>query len=152
MKLVERLAIDIKEWPEGADGASPSAFEGRQVYFYGECGDGFDYFLDEAVDDFKDRIWVTKQEWQAARTAYLSSIQPARDPEIAAITDRVYGQLEAIESVSYEQELWDKAALTSLSAAMNVYSDDATEVQIIYCFEYADAFMAERAKRLKGGV
>lgn len=60
-----------------------------------------------------------------------------------------------------DQALWDKVAIAAMQSLMPIYWDtigdynSAEEMKVCHmesAFDYADAFMAERAKRMKGGV
>lgn len=95
MKLVDILARELTEWPNEAIYAfqdhdkelvfvfrdnNPSESGG---FLSDLCYDHVRQFAKQAPDR-----GVTRAEWQSARAAYLSSIQPARDPEISAVVDK----------------------------------------------------------------
>ena len=104
MKLVDILARELTEWPlpeyefvvQEEDGElffykmlKDAKYSGRHTWLYGENGSVYpepNIFLTIA-DDWKKAI-VSKSEWESARAAYLASIQPERDPEIAAVLDK----------------------------------------------------------------
>lgn len=114
MKLVDILARELKEWPINATHAVITETHARSSKDLGICftesgppvwhrdhwtilgsGCGQDVYWLTAHDikftfgceQSKQNI-VSKSEWQSARAAYLASIQPARDPEIAAVVDK----------------------------------------------------------------
>lgn len=95
MKLVDILARELTEWPNEAIYAfqdhdkelvfvlrdnKPSESGG---FLSDLCYDHVRQFAKQAPDR-----GVTRAEWQFARASYLDSIQPARDPEIAAVVDK----------------------------------------------------------------
>lgn len=104
MKLVDILARELKEWPllsyefvaQESDGEiyfymmrEDAKYSGANTWLRGENGSLYAYpsiFLTRS-DDWQTSV-VSKQEWQSTRAAYLASIQPARDPEIAAVVDK----------------------------------------------------------------
>lgn len=104
MKLVDILARELNEWPLPEHEYVVQEIDG-ELFFYKHRQDAKvsgggtwhsagnysaypkkDIFLTSAED--WDTAVVSKQEWQSARAAYLASIQPARDPEIAAVVDK----------------------------------------------------------------
>lgn len=53
------------------------------------------------------------------------------------------------DSEEFDQALWDKVAISALPAVIRVEYTMANEATIVeYAARYADAFMAERAKRI----
>ena len=103
MKLVDILARELKEWPVKKQKFVVQEGD-KELYFYQNkknaiysgfkswfCADGATYAEPsirlKLSDDWKTAI-VSKSEWESARAAYLSRIQPARDPEIAAVVDK----------------------------------------------------------------
>lgn len=104
MKFVDILVRELQEWPipehefvvQECDGElyfykmrEDAKYSGDGVWLYGVHGSDYpapNIFLTRA-DDWGTSI-VSKSEWQSARAAYLASIQPARDPEIAAVVDK----------------------------------------------------------------
>lgn len=120
MKLVEILAREIEMWPEDAIRASYGA--DMNVYF--EKIDGgiieTSYFT-RGVDI--PPFDVTRPQWQAERDR-----MKAMDTK----------QATASTEPTYEQQLWDRAAIAFISAGSS---------EVGACV-YADAFMAERAKRV----
>ena len=63
---------------------------------------------------------------------------------------------EACQHIQYEQELWDKVAseifIRACDESIATYRQEEVEYVAVRASSYADAFMAERAKRLKGDV
>lgn len=90
MKLVEILARELEEWPEDQDFAWQD--NDGEVRF--NNGIAYDFVATHmATDNIRvigetyPKNGVTKEAWQAARAAYLASIQPERDAEIAKVVD-----------------------------------------------------------------
>ena len=166
MKLVEILARELKEWPR------------TEVLYLSQAQDG-DLVLDfcDPVSDVPgdwehlgkcfDRAsdWidakVTIDQWEAERARILLESQPERDPLIREITSsasvgyQLERDFESEEVNKYEQDLWDKAAISAIggivaSRGFHEYStyQGVPENAAIFCAECADAFMAERAKRV----
>ena len=151
MKLVEILARELKEWPR------------TEVLYLSQAQDG-DLVLDfcDPVSDVPgdwehlgkcfDRAsdWidakVTRAQWETERARIAMDCISAFSQE----------QDQAEQAVSqYEQELWDKAAISAIggivaSRGFHEYStyQGVPENAAIFCAECADAFMAERAKRV----
>lgn len=103
MKLVDILARELTEWPVSSCRAVTQEAN-QELYFFAShndaCFDGFSCWIGEKnsqyskpktfcqlADDWYSAV-VKKSEWQSARAAYLASIQPARDPERAAVVDK----------------------------------------------------------------
>lgn len=90
MKLVEILARELEEWPE--DQAFAWQDYSGKVRFNNSRTSDF-YAGHMATDNIRffgesrPKNGVTKEAWQAARAAYLASIQPERDAEIAKVVD-----------------------------------------------------------------
>jgi hypothetical protein len=90
MKLVDILARELVEWPGGAEFAWQDW--DKEVRFYGTSFHEF-YATQLARDHVRNyesenpKHGVTIGDWKAARAAYLASIQPKRDAEIAQIVD-----------------------------------------------------------------
>ena len=153
MKLVEILARDVKEWldcwvsavqdSDGTvwfnlvDNVGP-IFDADRSWVSNPCHSE----IFNVSSDFQTAI-VTRAQWEAERARMAMDCISAFSQE----------QDQAEQAVSqYEQELWDRVAASSLSGVIAAYTDDDVKNNIAHCFEYADAFMAERAKRLKGGA
>lgn len=95
MKLVDILARELTEWPDEAIYAFQD--HDKELFFVfrdnkpSETGGFLSDLCYDHVRQFAKKApcrGVTRAEWQSARAAYLSSIQPARDPEIAAVVDK----------------------------------------------------------------
>lgn len=104
MKLVDILARELTEWPLQDHEYVVQEIDG-ELFFYKNlkyakisgggvwrsAGNDSAYptkeILLNSADDW-DKSVVSKSEWQSARAAYLASIQPARDPEIAAVVEK----------------------------------------------------------------
>lgn len=132
------LARELTEWPSGAKFAFQD-YDG-EVSFAMECNapSGANFVASRIANDNIRHIFhphpdngVTRAEWEAER-ALLASEQ---------------AQTEG-DAEEFDQSLWDKVAVAALAKSIGTYPDDATSEQVRYCFEYADAFMAERAKRI----
>ena len=154
MKLVEILARELTEWPEGTN----FIFQDYDGEAWGDAGDESLYTSSNICeehrkigDDFptslKDRYCslVTRAQWEAER-ARIAELARGQDSLIT--TDATPEEWRNECQKQYEQELWDRVAASSLSGVIAAYTDDDVKNNIAHCFEYADAFMAERAKRL----
>ena len=146
MKLVEILARELTEWPEGTN----FIFQDYDGEVWGDAGDDSLYTSSniceehrKIADDFptslKDKYCslVTRAQWEAERARMAMDCVSAFSQE----------QDQAEQAVSqYEQELWDKVAIQAIGRLGNItsLSEAADAVASL-----ADAFMAERAKRLK---
>ena len=150
MKLIEILARDVKEWldcwvsaVQDSDGTVwfnlvddvGPIFDADRSWVSNPCHSE----MFNVSSDFQTAI-VTRAQWEAERARMAMDCVSAFSQE----------QDQAEQAVSqYEQELWDRVAASSLSGVIAAYTDDDVKNNIAHCFEYADAFMAERAKRLK---
>lgn len=90
MKLVDILARELEEWPEGASFAWQDW--DKEVRFHGRPGKSFHatQLASDNVRNYQEdnpNHGVTVGEWQAARASYLASIQPERDAEISEIVE-----------------------------------------------------------------
>lgn len=154
MKLVEILARELTEWPEGTN----FIFQDYDGEVWGDARDDSLYTSSNICeehrkigDDFptslKDRYCslVTRAQWEAER-ARIAELARGQDSLIT--TDATPEEWRNECQKQYEQELWDRVAASSLSGVIAAYTDDDVKNNIAHCFEYADAFMAERAKRL----
>lgn len=147
-KLVDLLAKHLKEWTDGHKiivqdkdkqckpcGCLRAELEDGAVWIR-DTPLGFNFYLDELASDWCTAK-VTYKQWLSARDRlHAETLKDMREPTNA----------------DTDQALWDKVAVAALAKSIGTYPDDSTSEQVRYCFEYADAFMAERAKRLKGGV
>lgn len=112
MKLVDILARELEEWPheeaklcvQDRDGSrdvkfsastdSPVFDKSDGVWRYalggawrGESMSGSLKFVASKLADDAETAVMTRSQWQAARAAYLTSIQPERDAEITQIVE-----------------------------------------------------------------
>lgn len=153
-KLVDLLAKYLVEWPKRCEvivqdedkeckpcGCLCADLEDGVVWIR-DTPLGCNFYLDELASDW-DTAKVTYGQWIAARDRLHA--------ETLKEMIKVGGTLE-VQEFDPDQALWDKVAVSALAKSIGTYPDDSTSEQVRYCFEYADAFMAERAKRLKGGV
>lgn len=148
MKLVEILARELKEWPEGARCARQSD-ETRKIYFYGAKEDKHDFDFHVFAEDAGQNVTVTRTQWEEERARVLAESQPERDADVANVVDA--GKSRNKE----DQALWDKVAIASTQAFITAHvthfgHENVWESkELVSCAaDYADAFMAERAKRL----
>lgn len=148
-KLVDLLAKYLVEWPDGADYARQDY--DKEICFRGECSIEKDFFIAEMAEDaaFDRAVGTTRvymKDWLAARDRlHAETVKEMK----------VGGAIEAQE-FDADQALWDKVASESMS--LFAATVQITKADVTYSFvaetacNAADAFMAERAKRLKGGV
>lgn len=157
MKLVEILARDVKEWLD----CWVSAVQDRDGTVWFNLVDNVGPIFDadrswvsnpchsemfNVSSDFQTAI-VTRAQWETERARIAMD----------CISEFSQEQDQAEQAVSqYEQELWDKAAISAIGGivASRGFHEYATyqgvpENAAIFGAECADAFMAERAKRLK---
>ena len=150
-KLVDLLAKYLVDWPYGANDAmqnpKKASHEYMRVYFYGSCGRDFDFDLNELAED-ASHTCVTKSQYLAARDRmHVETVKGMY----------VSGTLEAHE-FDADQALWDRVASLRYGKHMDDYyesgysMDESRSLGAQLAFDDADAFMAERAKRLKGGA
>ena len=147
MKLVEILARELKEWldcwvsavqdSDGTvwfnlvDNVGP-IFDADRSWVSNPCHSE----MFNVSSDFQTAI-VTRAQWETERARMAMDCVSAFSQE----------QDQAEQAVSqYEQELWDKVAIQAIGRLGNItsLSEAADAVASL-----ADAFMAERAKRLK---
>lgn len=145
-KLVTILAEEFPEWPEGV--------EELHQWSDGEVtGAGFSAGYKTIAPDWCHSK-VTRAQWEAERARILLESQPERDADVANVVDGV-----AARSAE-DQALWDQVALKCYIGIIfgekdhYIGDDERTiaesdkEIAQAAC-EYAGAFMAERAKRMK---
>ena len=153
MKLVEILARELTEWPEGTN----FIFQDYDGEAWGDAGDDSLYTSSNICeehrkigDDFptslKDKYCslVTRAQWETERARIAMDCISAFSQE----------QDQAEQAVSqYEQELWDKVAERVFSTAfvdgLTGWGEEGFKDVAGRAMTAADAFMAERAKRLK---
>lgn len=89
MKLVDILARELDEWPVSL--AQPLSQDADGVLYVSAqyTNDAETYRLRKTCKIAKDMLHATVShaQWQAARAAYLASIQPERDAEITQIVE-----------------------------------------------------------------
>lgn len=132
MKLVEILARELEVWPE--DAQELGQWPGREVCIRAaQVGMSAVYVFtaSHAAEDCM-QAWVTRPQWQAER-----------DRMKAMGTQQATASTEP----AYEQQLWDSVAERALSKAMGEVPGRLYDVVQVAC-NIADAFMAERAKRV----
>lgn len=175
MNLVEILARDLEQW-RGVWLFCAQSIDG-QIYFdneerYQSNFERGEFF--EIADDWTTAR-ITRAQWEAerARIAAMEGISAFSQEQEISESQRekiakewwdkqMQGQPLMVMDIpstitkNYEQELWDKAALAATQAFItghithfgheNVWQD----TELVSCAaDCADAFMAERAKRLK---
>lgn len=151
-KLVDLLAKYLVEWPDGAEYARQDY--DKEICFHGECSIDKDFFISEMSEDvvFYGAIGTTKvymEDWLAARDRLHADTMKEMI--------NVGGTLDAQE-FDTDHALWDKVASLRYGKHMDDYyesgysMDESRSLGAQLAFDDADAFMAERAKRLKGGV
>ncbi len=156
MKLVEILARELKEWldcwvsaVQDSDGTVwfnleddvGPIFDADRSWVSNPCHSE----MFNVSSDFQTAI-VTRAQWEAERARIAMDCISAFSQE----------QDQAEQAVSqYEQELWDKVAIASTQAFITAHvthfgHENVWESkELVSCAaDYADAFMAERAKRL----
>ena len=152
-KLVEILARDWNNWPvepflpvsqnaEGCLFVSCRFTENVETRYLGIDA--------ELSDDLNDD--VTRAQWEAERERILAESSKLTEADKAHIEE-----LTAIacgKRIKEDQELWDKVAIAAVSGEMACQSNamkrlDAGDL-VRYSMAVADAFIAERAKRMKG--
>ena len=69
MKLVDILARELKEWPDGQKIAEQSKVD-NEIYFEPQAFG--DFYAPERADDYMDAL-VTRSQWQEARDALLKA-------------------------------------------------------------------------------
>lgn len=135
MKLVEILARELEVWPEEWERLEQSNVDGE---IYAFCEDGFfietRIFLTQSENPSKE---VTRPQWQAERDR-----MKAMDTQ----------QATASTEPTYEQQLWDKVAseifIRACDESIATYKQEEVDYVSVRAAGYADAFMAERAKRV----
>ena len=136
--LVDLLAKYLVEWPDGANYIEQGL--SGALYSQSDSPVGFIKELSE------DSIRVTYNQYLAARDRMHAEI----------VQDiKVGGTLE-VQEFDADQALWDKVASLRYGKHMDDYyesgysMDESRSLVAQLAFDDADAFMAERAKRLKG--
>lgn len=167
MKLVEILARELKEWPENINELTQSRFD-NEVYINDEDGTSLqpNVFLSDHHNEGKCYPAVTRDQWEAerARIAAMEGISAFSQEQEISESQRekiakewwdkqmssqplMLSEVPMVSPKDYEQELWDKV---SSSLFCKYVEHGCKEVDASnLAFSEADAFMAERAKRLK---
>lgn len=141
MKLVEILARGWAEWPQ----ALVSAFQEKDGAIWGNMWFDYKHALGivNIADDWETAL-ITRGQWQAERNRMnkMEALIEARD------------NLPSTEP-TYEQQLWDRVASSAIcgivaSSAFHNYQNFQGNVAnaVDFASQVADAFMAERAKRV----
>lgn len=181
MKLVEILARELEVWPEGAQelGQWPAGEICIRAASTGHpCTEVYtSTYIADDVD-----AWCTRPQWQAERdrmktmeeiskfsqeqdqmqarskdeAQYVEGVKRIQDSAFNAALKELEQKILAVsDQPTYEQQLWDRAAVAATQAFItahithfgheNVWQDK----ELVSCAaDYADAFMAERAKRV----
>lgn len=152
MKLVEILARELTEWPEGTnfifqdyDGEVWGDAEDDSLYTSSNICEEHRKIGDDFPTSLKNKYCslVTRAQWEAERARMAMDCVSAFSQE----------QDQAEQAVSqYDQELWDKVASGLFCGYVSAHKESCyfkEEHATKHAFEFADAFMAERAKRLK---
>ena len=153
MKLVEILARELTEWPEGTnfifqdyDGEAWGDAGYESLYTSSNICEEHRKIGDDFPTSLKDKYCslVTRAQWEAERARMAMDCVSAFSQE----------QDQAEQAVSqYEQELWDKVAERVFSTAfvdgLTGWGEEGFKDVAGRAMTAADAFMAERAKRLK---
>ena len=148
MKLVEILARELEVWPDAVeymwqdyDGSWWGRGSDDELLSTHEVGAGHRMFAEKNPEDGNMSVLtITRPQWQAER-----------DRMKAMGTQQATASTEP----TYEQQLWDRVAVAATQAFItghithfgheNVWQDK----ELVSCAsDYADAFMAERAKRV----
>lgn len=146
MKLVEILARCWKVW-QGMDAVEQTCLGD---VFCCTRGRACIFGTYEIAED-QDSAVVTREQWEAER----DRIAAEEEPKWHIGQDDESWRAECKKQ--YEQELWDKVAKDTMAAFVSghtvYYGHESNNWQAdALCgvaFDYADAFMAERAKRLQ---
>lgn len=173
MKLVERLARELPEWPGSRIYSMEQASDGDVIYnlCHPPSLDDEDYEYSgkhmALAEDWSGTV-VTRAQWEAERARIASTAYvEISDKDKEFVSSDFYREIvmaQKLKSVGdeadlsndhqaqYDQELWDKAymhawtQMLSESAGSDMsHFNDGTAGSA----RMADAFMAERAKRVK---
>lgn len=125
------LARELAKWPEGAKYIA----QGKSGNLYNQESEVVGFIGQVAVN--QDFECVTRSQWEAERALLASEqAQPVGDAE------------------EFDQALWDKVAIAAFAIHLpKCYSvkeeiSEAQNLAFAYASGDADAFMAERAKRI----
>lgn len=155
MKKAEIFARVIKVWPEGVDALDNFSDGSIMAKSPRDTSRVYGYMGKYSHEDFG--AIVTRAQWEAERERILAEsikLEEQDKEHIADLTAIACGKRS-----KEDQELWDKVATSALQGLMQIYwdskelyssADDLKKCHVDSAFEYADAFVAERAKRMKG--
>lgn len=149
MKLVEILARDLGTWPSDlvlVQGAGGSVYEAGGGDFIGFYDLSEDWRLAE----------VTRPQWQAERDRMkaMEKIEQGikQFENDADAFKRNVGAMAFTADPTYEQQLWDRAYADAWRHGFSVLGSDCSteyfQSMTQASARMADAFMAERAKRV----
>ena len=145
MKLVEILARELEVWPDAVeymwqdyDGSWWGRGSDDELLSTHEVGAGHRMFAEKNPEDGNMSVLtITRPQWQAER-----------DRMKAMGTQQATASTEP----TYEQQLWDRVAerafFTLMAEDFKSGHGDSDEDIAASAFGVADAFMAERAKRV----
>ena len=154
MKLVTKLAKKFSVWP-CSDCASIYSTDSGMIW--DTEGETHGQTLYEGEFEYES---VTRAQWEAERARIAMEEFTELDQKLGLVDEAHIADLTAIacgKRSKEDQELWDKVAVASTQAFItahithfgheNAWQDN----ELVSCAaDYADAFMAERAKRMKG--
>lgn len=154
-KLVTILAEELPEWPDGAKEIGQWPLGEIVVKSMIRCKT---LFIATQMADDQDSCYVTRAQWEAERARILLESQPERDPVIKEIVENVSVGYRMEEAFYTDGEsLWDKVAIAAIGGVVASRGfhefpsfQGVPESAAIFGADVADAFMAERAKRMKG--
>lgn len=157
MKLVEILARELKEWldcwvsavqdSDGTvwfnlvDNVGP-IFDADRSWVSNPCHSE----MFNVSSDFQTAI-VTRAQWEAER-ARIAELDRG---QYSLMTEEAEDWRNNCKK-QYDQELWDKVASGLFCGYVSAHKESCyfkEEHATKHAFEFADAFMAQRAKRLK---
>lgn len=167
-KLAEILARELKEWPEGlyciVQEWDKELYKANdETYFGGGAawyrGDG--YFQPRLIAPELAEDWraakVTRAQWEAERARIAANQQATTEAQEIPHTGSMTNEEQGLAAIACgkrskeDQVMWDKVAVACYAAGCGVSSDSQNDLAR-RAFIEADAFMVERAKRMKGGV
>ena len=152
------LARELKEWPADALGkplkqANDGSLYVSSVHLNGYSAKYLDVYVTECLCVASE---VSSAEWEAERARiakdksdFAEHIGKIQDSAFASALDELK---DSLLDVKYEQELWDKVAsdifIRACDESIARFKSDEIEYVAGRSALYADAFMAERAKRI----
>lgn len=156
MKLVEILARELEVWPEGAQelGQWPAGEICIRAASTGQpCTKVYESI--NIADDVD--AWCTRPQWQAERDrmkAMGTFDKQALHDELRSRQGKRMPMPDCVEpeEPTYEQQLWDRAYADAWRHGFSVLGSDCSteyfQSMTQASARMADAFMAERAKRV----